>query len=280
MSTLNDLVHRIPVPAPWAEGEKIPWHDPEFSRRMLREHLLQAHDAASRRGEIIDGHVAWIHHNLLKSEPSQILDLGCGPGLYTSRLAQLGHACVGIDLSPASIAYARERATAGRLSCAYQLEDIRVADYGARCELVMLIFGEFNVFRPRDARQILDKCLRALKPGGHLLLEVSTADDIRELGTRPPAWTSRPSGLFSDGPYILLQENFWDPARRVATERYFVVDTASAEVTRYASSSQAYDESEYQAMLHASGFSVVAFLPPGTERSAWQGDYLLVLANA
>ena len=50
---LLDLIHRASPPAPWAEGDKIPWNDPDFSRRMLREHLSQAHDAASRR---IDHH--------------------------------------------------------------------------------------------------------------------------------------------------------------------------------------------------------------------------------
>lgn len=46
---LLDLFHRNPDPAPWQEGEKIPWHDPDFSRRMLREHLSQKHDAACHR---------------------------------------------------------------------------------------------------------------------------------------------------------------------------------------------------------------------------------------
>ena len=47
--TLTDLIQRDIAPKPWAEGEKIPWNDPEFSRRMLKEHLSQKHDAASRR---------------------------------------------------------------------------------------------------------------------------------------------------------------------------------------------------------------------------------------
>jgi hypothetical protein len=36
---LSNLIERTPVPVPWAEGEKIPWHEPGFSQRMLREHL-------------------------------------------------------------------------------------------------------------------------------------------------------------------------------------------------------------------------------------------------
>ena len=65
---LMDVVRRTIPPEPWAEGDKIPWHDPDFSRRMLREHLSQQHDAASRRVEIIDRQVAWIHHALYGSD--------------------------------------------------------------------------------------------------------------------------------------------------------------------------------------------------------------------
>ena len=59
--TLSEVASRQPPAEPWVEGEKIPWHDPDFSRRMLAEHLTQQHDAASRRFDKIDRHVAWIH---------------------------------------------------------------------------------------------------------------------------------------------------------------------------------------------------------------------------
>ncbi|GAF81101.1 unnamed protein product, partial [marine sediment metagenome] len=105
-----DLIERGAVPKPWAEGDNIPWSEPGFSERMLAEHLSQKHDMASRRFEVIDNHIEWVHHKLLESKQSKILDLGCGPGFYSSRLAKLGHECVGIDYSPASIKYAIEQA--------------------------------------------------------------------------------------------------------------------------------------------------------------------------
>jgi hypothetical protein len=54
MKTILDIVERSPGPAPWSEGDNIPWNDPEFSERMLTEHLSQEHDLASRRSETID----------------------------------------------------------------------------------------------------------------------------------------------------------------------------------------------------------------------------------
>lgn len=117
---------------------------------MLSEHMSQEHDAASRRFEIIDSSpVRWIHDQVLKRKPTRILDLGCGPGLYTHRLASLGHQCVGIDFSPASITYARKQADEAGFDCEYIYQDIRMADYGDEYGLVMSIFGEFNVFQRR-----------------------------------------------------------------------------------------------------------------------------------
>ncbi|MCC7264529.1 MAG: class I SAM-dependent methyltransferase [Candidatus Latescibacteria bacterium] len=257
--TLSDLIQRTPVPAPWAEGEKIPWHEPGFSQRMLREHLSQAHDAASRRTQTIEQQVAFIHTQLLGGAPGRVLDLGCGPGLYTSRLARLGHECVGIDFGPDSITYAREHAQG--LDCTYVLEDLRRAEYGQGFDLAMLIFGEFNVFRPEEGRMILAKIFAALEPGGRLLLEVSPYDEVYRQGKRAATWHTTPAGLFSGEPHLYLHECFWDETQRVATDRYFVIDAATAAVTAYAASSQAYTSSQLQTLLGECGFVQVHHYP-------------------
>ncbi len=271
---LLDIIHRNMQLEPWAEGEKIPWNDPEFSQRMLKEHLTQQHDAASRRTVTIRKHVAWIDNHLLGSSPSRILDLGCGPGLYASRLAKLGHTCTGIDFSPASIAYATERAPAG---CEYRLHDIRTADYGEGYDLVMLIFGEFDVFRAEDATNILKKSYSALKPGGQLLLEVSTIESVDQRGNQPSVWYSAESGLFHPAPHLCLMESFWDEDSATATERFLIVDAASAQVTRYAYSTRAYTDEQYQAMLAEVGFKNVRFYPSLTGEASTRPDEMYVV---
>ncbi len=276
---LLDIVGRTPRPAPWAEGDKIPWDEPEFSRRMLREHLSQDHDAASRRLATIERHVAWIHTQVLSGRAARVLDLGCGPGLYTGALCRLGHTCVGIDFAPASIAYARAEAERARLGCTYVQGDLRSADFGYGYDLVMSIYGELNVFRPDDARRILGKAYSALAPGAALLLEVHTFDEVKSLGEQSPAWYSTREGLFSERPHLCLSEGFWDRSARVAVQRYFVVDAATGAVARHASSTQAYSDAEYLELLAAVGFRAVTICPSLVGYAAPPGGLMAIVAR-
>ncbi len=258
---LLGFINRSPIPEPWAEGDNIPWNDPAFSERMLLEHLSQQHDAASRRFEKIDRQVAWIHGTVLGRRPAPILDLGCGPGLYATRLARLGHHCTGIDFSPASVRYARELAGQDHLPCTFIGEDIRQAVYGSGFGLVMLIYGEFNVFRPSDAQHILNKAFVALAPGGTLLLEPSTFAATEAIGRAPAEWVTKQRGLFLDQPHVYFEERTWDPVGHTATKRIFILDAATAQVQRYASTYQAYTELELQTLLESCHFGDVHFYP-------------------
>ena len=261
MKQLLDIINRKLPPVAWEEGDCIPWSDPAFSERMLTEHLRQDHDAASRRAEKIDGQIAWIHEELLAGQPTKVLDLTCGPGLYTNRLARLGHECVGIDYAPAAIRYARDLARKDGLACTYRLEDVRKAAVGESFGLVMMINGQFNVFRRDEALAILASTLEALARGGLLLLEPQTFDQIKAGGQAGATWHSHEFGLFSDRPHLWLQENFWDAETATSTERFLIIDAASGEVTRYAQSNSAYTDDQFRKILTEGGFENVQLLP-------------------
>lgn len=278
---LRALVRRAPAPIPWAEGDNIPWHEPGFSARMLREHLSQDHDAASRRTATIDAQVAWIHGRLLGGAPTRVLDLGCGPGLYAERLARLGHRCVGIDVSPASIAYARDRAAelAGAAAAAprFVLGDVRTVDLGDGHGLAMMLYGEFNVFRPTEALALLRRAHAALADGGTLLLEPHTPEEVRAIGRAGARWSRHATGLFAEQPHLLLEEASWDEAARAATVRYAVVDAATAHVTHHAQSFAAYDIDGYRTLLADAGFVDVRVLPSLTGEETGRHPGLLAI---
>ena len=258
---LTDFLNRSSPPIPWAEGDNIPWNEPGFSQRMLKEHLSQAHDAASRRFTIIDRQVNWIHTTLLARQPTTILDLCCGPGFYTERFARLGHTCCGVDYSPASIEYANTTASNERLACSYVCRDVRQAVFPTGMGLVMLIYGEFNIFCPADAALILDKTWQTLESGGFLLLEPHPYQLVQKLGEKPASWYSSSGGLFSAYPHLVLQENFWETDSHTSTHRYNVIDANSGQVSRYAQSMKAYQDDEYRILLTSHGFEGIRILP-------------------
>ena len=257
--TLLDVVNRTNPPEPWAEGDNIPWDEPTFSERMLAEHLSQEHDLASRRAETIDAQVNWIHEAILGGRPTRVLDLACGPGLYTTRLAKLGHECVGIDFAPAAVAHANKTAEEAGLACRHIQADVRTAEFGEGFGLVMMIYGQFNVFRRSQAASHLSRAHAALDEGGAILLEPQTSETVRGEGTQSSSWSTAERGLFSDRPHLVLQEWFWNEAAQTSTERWHIVDAATGRVARYAMSDVAYTDQELVSMLEEAGFERAEF---------------------
>ncbi|MEN6435299.1 MAG: hypothetical protein ABFD58_05710, partial [Anaerolineaceae bacterium] len=87
LSSIRDLQKK---PLPYTMGEPLFWNDPYISKQMLIAHLDPITDAASRKPETIDKSVSWIIQESNIKPGNSVLDLGCGPGLYASRLAQKG----------------------------------------------------------------------------------------------------------------------------------------------------------------------------------------------
>lgn len=258
----NKLIHIMqdapPADSLWRGAHKIPWDDPQFSQRMLQEHLSQDHQLASRKSEAIAQQAAWITGRLLGGGQGRVLDLGCGPGLYAPHLTGAGQVYQGIDFGPASIEYA-QRNFANKGQCQFRLGDVREADYGGPHDLVMMLYGEINVFSRQDCARILVKAYEALKPGGRILLEAHTSEAVAETGQGAPAWYKSPGGLFSDEPHMCLTENHWYEEQAVSMQIFHVVDLASATMQTYRSTMQAYDEKAYARALTRAGFGQVEF---------------------
>ena len=248
---LSQLMQLTQRPLPWESGDKIPWNEVEFSQRMLSSHLSQDHDWASRRATSIEQQLNWIVPRI--PVDGRVLDLGCGPGLYTQRLAEQGFKCVGVDFSPASIAYAERQATEHRFDIHYHLQDLRTFDTAERFDLIMMTFGEFNVFRREEMVSVLRNVHRWLNPAGQFIVEVHQYDEVQRQGLAGTSWDRAESGLFSIRPHVRLQENFWYQAESAAVTRYLIVDLESTNLTEYGATMQAYTDQQYGNLLRQAG---------------------------
>ena len=237
----------------WHRGYKIPWDEPDFSRRMLAMHLSQDHDMASRRSEWIDKQVEWIHDDLLGEQSANILDLGCGPGFYSHRLTMRGHCCHGIDFGPASVDYARQH-NPDESRCDFVLGDIREVQFGGPYDLAMILFGELNVFSPAEAIAILCKTQASLNPQGKLIVEIQTAEAVESVGRSEPNERHFESGLFSDRPHHCLTQNQWLPEHQVTIQTFYVTETENGQTQQFHSTTKAWQDNELIELLKNAGF--------------------------
>jgi SAM-dependent methyltransferase len=262
-------IYYRPQPAqPWRDGDNLPWDDPEFSERMLREHLDQSHGAASRQQPEILRQVDWLWTHLGLYPGARLLDITCGPGLYAVELAARGVQVTGIDFSPASLRYARqlalERGVAGR--CQFIQADVRVAlpaQAGAGYDAATFLYGQLAVFSRLQARQLLGAAAAALRSGGRLAIEL--LDFARIDKSDNTWWFTDDTGLWGDRPFLSLGERRWDAAQRASIDRFHIIDLATGRLQTIGLSDNGWETAEMLALLHECGFS------QATTYAAWDG---------
>lgn len=178
------------------------WTAPHISKQMLNAHLDTTLNAASYAFEIIDDLVEWIV-SLNIPENAKLLDIGCGPGLYTKRFSEHGLTVTGLDFSENSINYAKEHDSKSR----YIIKDYLSMDFNDEFDVVTLIMCDYGALIPSERNNLLGRVYRALKPKGLFIFDVLTPE--RGKGKEDSfRWEDNPNGGFmSSKPHIMFTEN-------------------------------------------------------------------------
>jgi SAM-dependent methyltransferase len=221
---------------------------------MLTAHLDPNLDAASRRPEFIDRSVAWLVGTLGLQAGDRLIDLGCGPGLYASRLARHGLSVTGLDYSRRSIAYAVKQARALQLGITYRLQNYLELDEAQVYDAALLIFGDFCPLNPDQRALLLRNIHRALKPGGHFVLDVSTHlhHQRHSLGN---AWRVEENGFWRAGLHLVLEQSFEYPEQDIFLNQVVIVE-ADGRLLIYRMWFQDYTPRRITAELENGGFAV------------------------
>jgi SAM-dependent methyltransferase len=260
-AALQQIYHRPQPPVPWLHGENLPWNDPAFSARMLREHLEQTHGAASRRLPEIRALVEVMLDWLGLKPGDRLLDVTCGPGLYAAEFARRGIAVTGVDFGPASLRYAREHCAS--LPCEFVQADVRGFDFAGLSDgpfdAAIYLYGQFTVLKPEESADVLRRIRAALRPGAPILLEILTDEKFDKKDST--WWYTDRGGLWGDFPYLHLGERRWDPEQRAAVERFHIVNLETGELQTYGLADQAYTVEMLAAMLAENGYANVQTHP-------------------
>jgi SAM-dependent methyltransferase len=260
-------IYRRPErPVAWESGGNLPWNEPDFSRRMLREHLDQSHGAASRRAAERAEQIDWLWQKLGLEPGLRLLDLTCGPGLYAVEFARRGLWVTGVDFSPASIAYARKLAEQEGVTerCTFVEQDVRAVDFAAgHFDAALFLYGQLSVFRREEAAALLTQTAQALKPRGQLAVEL--LDQERVDKKESTWWYTGDSGLWGDAPFLHLGERFWDAEQALSIERFTIVHLETGDLGEVILCDQTYAIETMTALMQQAGFAAVAAYP------AWDG---------
>jgi 2-polyprenyl-3-methyl-5-hydroxy-6-metoxy-1,4-benzoquinol methylase len=125
------------------------------------------------------------------------LDVGCGVGRWSLRLADRGYAVTGIDVSPYMIERARGRAHAARADCSFAVADLRSLDLGLKFDLILCVTVLQHLREPEEARDALGRLATHLAPGGALVaLEAAPSTICHRCDT--PVFTARSFDWYLD----------------------------------------------------------------------------------
>jgi trans-aconitate methyltransferase len=143
----------------------------------------------------------------------RILDLGCGDGFLTRRIAESGATMVGVDSSPQMIAAAKERGVDARLASGEALPFNREFE---------AVFSNAALHWMSDHDAVLQSVYRALKPGGRFLAECGGHGNIAAIRVALLAVLSA-RGMASE---LIENNRFFGPAEyRTRLENHgFVVE--------------------------------------------------------
>lgn len=257
-SALWRIYNRSQPAHPWEDGDNLPWNEPDFSERMLREHLDQSHGAASRPWPEILRQVDWFWQQLDLTPGARVLDITCGPGIYSVELARRGAQVTGIDFSPASIRYARALAAQQGVDdrCAFIQADVRAAltaQAGQGYDATLFLYGQLSVFTRDETATLLRQTAAALRPGGKLVIELLDYERIDQSASN--FWFTDDCGLWGDRPFLVLGERFWNAEQRTAIDRFHVLDLETGAMQVIGLPDCGYETEEMLLLLLECGFS-------------------------
>lgn len=246
----NPLFKAAQRPELYTPGTDIMWTDDHISQQLLDIHLSQETDLASRKKPAIHTTLDWILTQV-PERPLTILDLGCGPGLYTKILATRGHGVTGMDFSGHSIAHARAAATQAGLDITYLCQDYLTLDHENRYDLIMMIFTDFGVLLPQQRSILLKNIRRALKPGGIFIFDVINTSWVPEAEA---TWEAEEKGFWRPWPYMALARSFSYETERVYLSQHMVLDEPTG-LAVYRFYTHTFSHGQIKDLLKDHGFS-------------------------
>lgn len=122
----------------------------------------------------------FIKHQL---QPKMILDLGCGTGTMTTKLAKNGYEMIGVDISPEMLFVAKEKADKEKLDILYLCQSMTELDLYGTVDCVLSICDSLNYLLETDELfETFCNVNNYLNPGGLFIFDLNMESKFEEMG--------------------------------------------------------------------------------------------------
>lgn len=203
------------------------WTDEHTSSQMLGFHLNEEVDLSSRNLAFINRSVEWITSHFNLGAGTKVIDFGCGPGLYTTRLAEHGSEVTGIDFSRRSIEYAEEEAAKRGLEIRYLEQNYLEGEIDGKFDLILMVMCDFCVLNPEQRHQLLQRFKKILTPDGRVLLDVYSLVAFEKREESSLFQRNLLNGFFSAEPYFGFLHSFKYEKEKVSLDKYTSVEPST-----------------------------------------------------
>lgn len=268
---IKEIIEFAEKPELYEKGTAVMWTDPHISKQLLEVHLNPEIDLATRKYSTVQRTAEWVLKRA-KKEQMNILDLGCGPGIYTEIFAKNGHYVTGVDFSKNSINYASGEAKKKGLDISYLNQNYLELEVPENhYDLVTLIFTDLGVLSPDERDRLIQNIKKALKPGGLFIFDLLNDKNL-ESKVSPKHWEIQEKGFWKDTPYLALSESILYKEEKVILSQHTVLDEFD-EVKIYRFWTHFFAQKDIKTMLQKHDFTQMTFhenvLP---ESDNWNGD--------
>lgn len=244
-------------PPLFEQSEMNIWQNPHLSKGMLEAHLNETTEAATRRISFIQTSVHWIHSLLPPNQYPTLLDLGCGPGIYSELFYQAGYQVTGFDFSARSIEHAKKSASDKKMSINYLLKDYAQDSINGKYNIVTMIYCDYGVL-PSDLRKrLLKKIYNCLLPNGVFLFDVFTPLKYKGI-SESHQWSIQENGFWHEGTSLVFH-SFYRYEEDQTFLNQHTIYTSEKEIMNYHVWEHTFTKEELQNELEMAGFKRIRY---------------------
>ena len=225
---LNKINDR-PEPFQFYTADKL-WANEHISKQMLEYHLNENIDLSSRNKKFIERSSTWIVSHFGVGNSTVIADFGCGPGLYTTQMAERGAKVIGIDFSENSIEYAKQIAEQKNLEITYVNTNYLTFKTTRAFDLITMIMCDFCALSPEQRKTMLLNFHTFLKKGGSVLLDVYSLNSFKQKEESSSYEFNQLNNFWSPKDYYCFLNTFKYEEEKVSLDKYTIIEKSRTRV--------------------------------------------------